>query len=148
MSEKWARSQRKFIKRVFTPKITNYTKPFWEGTKNHQLKYQQCKNCSYIFFPPQPNCPNCLSADLGWKISAGKGVLATFTNIHFAAPSWMSEKMPYTVIIVRLDEGFTMMSNLINHKPKDIEIMKRVEAVFNDVSDEITLPYFQPVEEQ
>ena len=52
--------------------------------------------------------------------------------------------MPYAVVVVKLDEGAKMISNLVGVAPQDIRIGMRVEVVFEDVSDEVTLPKFRP----
>ena len=38
-----------------------------------------------------------------------------------------------------------MVSNIINCEPDDIYIGMKVEVVFDDVTDEYTLPKFKPV---
>jgi uncharacterized OB-fold protein len=55
--------------------------------------------------------------------------------------------VPYVVAMVELDEGVRMMSNLIGVQadPEHVRIGMPVEVVYEDVSDEITLPKFKPV---
>ena len=38
--------------------------PFWEGTKNRQLKLQRCSDCHKAWYPIGSTCPHCLSAIL------------------------------------------------------------------------------------
>ena len=52
--------------------------------------------------------------------------------------------MPYTVAIVLLEEGWHMLSTLIDVPAGKIEIGKPLEVVFHKMSDEITLPLFRP----
>ena len=45
------------------------TEPFWEGAKNGELKYQQCKDCNEIVFYPRLICVGCGGLNLDWKTS-------------------------------------------------------------------------------
>jgi uncharacterized OB-fold protein len=48
--------------------------------------------------------------------------------------------------VVELDEGPRMMTNIINceQTPEALELDMPVEVVFEAITDEISLPYFQP----
>ncbi len=50
--------------------------------------------------------------------------------------------MPFTTLVVELDEGLRMTSNLVEDSPP-VEIGTPVEVVFERVTDEITLPRFR-----
>ena len=52
--------------------------------------------------------------------------------------------MPYTVIQVRLDCGVRLFSNPIGVEPHALAIGLPVEAVFEDITPEITLLKFKP----
>ena len=52
--------------------------------------------------------------------------------------------MPYVVAIVELDEGWHMLTNLVECEPADVAIGMPVDVTFQKMSDEITLPYFKP----
>jgi uncharacterized OB-fold protein len=51
--------------------------------------------------------------------------------------------VPYVVALIRLDEGPTMMSNVIGCDPEQVEIGMPVEAIFEKWSEEITVPKFR-----
>ena len=53
--------------------------------------------------------------------------------------------MPYAPAIVEMEEGFPLMSSIVGCEVEDIEVGMKVEAMFVEMSDEITLPYFVPV---
>jgi hypothetical protein len=48
------------------------------------------------------------------------------------------------VVVVKLKEGAKMTSNLVGVKPHDIKIGMPVRVVFEDITEEITLPKFAP----
>ena len=55
-------------------------------------------------------------------------------------------KPPYVLAMIELEEGPRLMSNLINIEPspKAVKCDMPVEVVFTKVSDDVTLPLFQP----
>ncbi len=52
---------------------------------------------------------------------------------------------PYAPAIVQLDEGYSMMTNLIGLDTGALAIDLRVEVEFDAVAGGPTLPYFRPV---
>jgi uncharacterized OB-fold protein len=49
------------------------------------------------------------------------------------------------VVAVELEEGPRMTTNVTGLRPDELEIGMPVEVVFEEMSDEITLPRFRPV---
>jgi uncharacterized OB-fold protein len=50
-----------------------------------------CRKCGKKYYPPQADCPECMSSDMDWQELKREGTLSTFTKIyvppdHFAAP--------------------------------------------------------------
>ena len=74
--------------------------------------------------------------------STGRGTLYSFTTVH--RPPRPEFDVPYTVAIVELDEGFHMLTNLVDCPPEALRIGLPVEVTFQPMSDEITLPMFRP----
>ena len=120
------------------------TEPFWEATRERRLLAQQCGDCEHWVFYPRPVCPNCGSRALRWKQLSGRGTVYTFSVIHRPAHPGMAPIVPYVVALVDLDEGIRMMSNVVDCPPSEVRIGMRVEAVFEDLTSEITLPLFRP----
>ena len=54
----------------------------------------------------------------------------------------LAELIPYNVVLVELDEGPLMMSN-IDAANDEIEVGMRVEVFFESISDEFTIPRFR-----
>ena len=52
--------------------------------------------------------------------------------------------MPYNVTIVELEEGPRLLTNLVEIDNDDIRPGLSVEVVWDDVTEEITLPKFKP----
>jgi hypothetical protein len=52
--------------------------------------------------------------------------------------------VPYAPAVIRLDEGFSMMSAVIGCEPEALHEGLPVVVEFHPASDEVTLPYFAP----
>lgn len=127
------------------PVITTLSKVFWDGCKQEKLLYQHCEDCGEVIFFPKYLCPNCMSHNLEWLESKGKGKIDTFTvTYNFAPPAFMAE-VPYCVAIIDMDEGYRMMSNIVKCDFDELECEMPVEVVFDPVTEEVTLPRFRPV---
>lgn len=129
------------------PVPTPETRPFWEAARRHELTLQRCRACDAYLFYPRAACPRCLGADLEWRRVSGRGTLHTFTVVHRGARGFPLGP-PYVIAIVELAEGPRLMTNLVgvDPDPARITIGMPVEVVFEDVSAEIALPRFRPVE--
>lgn len=76
---------------------------------------------------------------------SGHGTLYSYLINHGRHPGIES---PYSIAVVRLDEGVRMMTNIVNcdQTPDALVLDMPVEVVFEEFSEEITLPFFQPVD--
>jgi len=122
------------------------TRPFWEATKQHELRYQVCDDCGGVVFFPRRHCPHCMGFNLSWKTSKGEGMIYTYTVIRQIGHPAFRERAPYVVAWIDLDEGFRMLSNVVveNGDVEKIEIGQRVRVTWED-HDDISLPLFTPV---
>lgn len=128
------------------PLIDFDSQEYWNGCKRHELLVQRCKNCRKFRFPPDPACRACASLDSEWIKVSGKGKIYTYTITTQAVLSAFRE-VPYAIVLVELDDvqGVRVVSNIVDCKPDDIYIGMPVEVVFDDVTDDVTLPKFKPV---
>lgn len=76
---------------------------------------------------------------------SGRGTLYSYLINHGRHPGIAS---PYSIAVVQLDEGVRMMSNIVNcdQTPEVLVLDMAVDVVFESFSDDITLPFFQPVD--
>jgi len=125
------------------PKIDALTQPFWEYAGRGKLAIQACKQCGDRHFPPTPVCPKCLSQDQEWQVVSGRGELASWAVFHRAYWDSFVNDLPYSVCIVRLAEGPLVAGNLIEDKSVAPKVGDTVEAVFDQVTEEISLMRFR-----
>lgn len=125
------------------PNPTPFSKPFWDGTKRHELLIQKCQDCQKFVFYPKVICPFCLSDNLEWIKASGRGKIYSYMVVYSYQPQAFAEDVPYVVAIIDLDEGVRMMSNVVECDPEMVRCDMDVTVVFDDITDEITLPKFK-----
>jgi uncharacterized OB-fold protein len=126
--------------------ITPEAKPFWDGLREQKLLLPKCGACGHIFFYPRAVCPRCQARDIGWIQASGRGKLHAFEIAYQVFNKAWKVKPPYVLAMVELAEGPRMMTNLVNVEPdpKAIKCDMSVRVVFSKLTDEITLPLFEP----
>ena len=103
-------------------------KAYNEALKEDRLLGLECKSCGAITVPPKMVCRKCTSSELEIVQLKGTGDIKTFTTVNVAAEGRESE-VPYTIVMVKLDEGPWIMGNLsgINPAEANMELVgKRV----------------------
>jgi len=134
------------IDRPLPNPMTPEAKPYWEGLKAQKLMLPKCNACGHVFWYPRVACPKCQTRDIGWVQSKGRGTLHSFEIGHQSFNKAFKVPVPYVLAMVELAEGPRMLSNLVNVEPdpKKIRCDMPVEVVFTKLTDEVTLPLFQP----
>jgi hypothetical protein len=138
---------------LLLPQIDEDSAPFWEGTRNGELRLQRCPQTGRLIFPPRPVSPWGRGAEPvtpEWTTVSGRGEIWSFAVPHPPLLPQFSALAPYNVIVVALDEDPTVriVGNLVSRAgapineidPASIQIGEAVQAVFDAVSDEIALP--------
>jgi len=126
------------------PPVTKLNKPFWEGTKQGELRLQHCSECGHIWFPPSTHCPNCLSRNYEWKAVSGRGKVWSWIIMHQRYFKEFEDELPYDVALIELEEGVRMMSRLKGVSKEDIRCDMPVKVVFEEATEEQWVPYFVP----
>jgi uncharacterized protein len=126
------------------PVFDEESRPFWEATKRHELYVQRCRDCGFVQYQPRAVCVGCLSANVQWVKSSGRGKIYTFTVTNQNPARGFRDTLPYVVAHVELEEGVKMLANVVDCKPEEVKIGMPVEAVFADVTPEVTLVNFRP----
>jgi uncharacterized OB-fold protein len=129
------------------PQADPTTAPYWESLKAHAMKIQKDNDTGKFFFYPRGLSPFSLSGNISWEPVSGKGKVYAFTIVHLNRAPGFADELPYVVALIELDEGVRLMSNLIDvpADPAQVKIGMPVELVYDDVTDEVTLPKFRPV---
>jgi uncharacterized OB-fold protein len=126
------------------PHIDEESRPWWEAVQRHELYIQKCRDCGDLRFHPRALCTNCLSSNTEWVKCRGSGHIYTFTVTNQNQASGFRDSLPYVLAWVQLDEGVKLMTNIVDCPPEQVKIDMPVEAVFDDVTPEVTLVKFRP----
>jgi len=130
------------------PVPSKWSQPFWDGAKQHKLLLKKCTKCGTIDHPPYLYCTECWAEENEWIETSGRGKIYAFTTVMLGAPLLFTDDIPYTIAMVDLAEGPRMLTTIVEAKPEELSIGMDVEVVFNDVTDEITLPRFRPLRKE
>lgn len=127
---------------VRVPVVDADSEPFWEAVADRRLTAQKCQQCGRFVFYPRALCPFCHSEDLSWTPLRGSGTVYSFTVSRRAPSPEFADLVPYVVVLVDLDEGIRMMSNLVG-AVDDVRCGARVVVRFEATPDGQTLPMFE-----
>jgi uncharacterized protein len=91
-----------------------FSDAFWEGTALDELRLPFCRDCGNRWLPPLAICPRCLSAQVEWRVSSGRGVVVAACQFHRSYFPDLDLPLPYTVLLVRLAEGPLFYANPVD----------------------------------
>ncbi|MEH6503871.1 MAG: Zn-ribbon domain-containing OB-fold protein [Cycloclasticus sp.] len=111
--------------------------PFWDATAEGKLLLKKCNACGEIHYYPRSICPFCFSDDTVWIEASGEGIIYSYSVIRRA-------EVPYVIAYVTLQEGPTMMTNIINCDIDSVRIDMAVTVSFVDTGEGTALPMFTP----
>ena len=128
------------------PGLDGLTKEFYDFCKEESLSFQKCTSCGTFRHVPREICAECNSFDWEWVKSSGKGTVYTWTVVNRAQhPAFYDpdQKVPMAPVVIEMEEGVRILSNMIDCLPEELEIDMPVEVAYEAVTDEVTLPRFK-----
>lgn len=131
-----------------TPVPDVLTQPFWDGTKREELLFQRCQVCGNWQHPPTPTCTNCVAIDLAFEPVGRAGTIFGYTIMYHGGDRRFAAAIPYATVIVEMDAapGVLIAGNLLGVPCTEAHVGRRVEVVFERLTEEITLPQFRLAE--
>lgn len=103
--------------------------------QRYALVGEICPHCENKIFPPRDICPNCGNEARDLFAFSGKGEVYSYTTIY-EAPSGYDSTTPYTVALVKLDEGPIVTAQLTDLGEQQAEIGMPVEMVTRKMRDD------------
>jgi uncharacterized OB-fold protein len=125
------------------PEITELTAPFWQALREHRLAVQRCDGCGTLRFPPEFGCAECGSLSSTWTDMSGRATLWSWTVAHPPLLPYFAERAPWPVVIVQLEEGPRMVTNLIDVAVEQYEMGLPLVADYQDIEEDVTLVVFR-----
>jgi uncharacterized OB-fold protein len=96
--------------------------------QRYALVGEVCKHCDAKLFPPRDICPECGEEAKTLFQFSGKGQVYSYTTVY-EAPEGYAEQAPYTVAMVKLDEGPLVTAQLTDFGEQEPAIGMPVEMV-------------------
>lgn len=96
--------------------------------QRYSLVGEVCGHCETKVFPPRDICPECGEEAKTLYTFSGQGEVYSYTTVY-EAPAGFDETAPYTVAMVRLEEGPLVTAQLTDLENKQVEIGMPVEMV-------------------
>ena len=125
------------------PRVGGMSADFYRFCKEHELRFQRCTECGTWRHIPRDMCAKCGSFKWEWARSSGRGKLFSWTTATQSMMPQFADQMPYSPVIIELDEGVRMVTWLTDLKPDELRLGMPVEVAFDDVTAEVSLPKFR-----
>ena len=120
------------------PMVDSANAPFWQAAREGVLLIKRCKACGEAHWYPRPFCPHCSSENTDWLAASGWGTIYSYTITRKAGP------VPYVLAYVTLDEGVTMLTNIVEAEMEGLRIGQRVRVTFRQGEGGGAVPVFRP----
>ena len=109
---------------------------YWRTEKTrYGLVGETCRVCGKPIFPPRDLCPHCTEAGQDLRTFGGRGEVYSFAHVA-DAPAGYTEYQPYTVALIKLDEGPLLTAQLTDVDETDVRIGMPVEMVTRKLKEE------------
>lgn len=120
------------------PIIHPDTVDFWDAASKGQFLMRWCLECDKTHWYPRTICPFCFSSETQWRKGSGLGVIYSYSILRRV-------ETPFCIAYVTLDEGVSMMTNIVDCNLEQIRIGQQVKLVFKPSDGGPPLPMFSPV---
>lgn len=117
---------------------------FWEACERGELVVQKCQGCNACWHPPRPICPACHSTEKAPEKLSGRAKLLSW--VRQVKPAAFGFPESPIAILVELEEGFRLVSNLEGVEAEDIKIGMALEVSFAKTSGGKSVPVFHAAE--
>lgn len=118
------------------PRPSPDTLPYWEAAKRHILLIGRCKSCDKAHYYPRLLCPFCMG-ETRWEQASGRGRIYSFSIMRNAP-------IHYAIAYVTLEEGPTLMTNIVDSDFADLHIGQAVKVTYRASDGDLPVPMFQP----
>ncbi len=125
------------VRKIPAPAVYPETRAFWDAAAQGRLLVKRCADCGEHHHYPRSLCPFCFSERTQWREATGMGIIYSYSVMRRA-------ELPYVIAYVALDEGVTMMTNIVGCDPDEVRIGQRVKVRFVPSDGGPPLPMFAP----
>ena len=124
-------------RKIPAPPVSPETQPFWDAAADGRLMIKKCAGCGQVHYYPRALCPFCGSDRTEWLRASGRGTIYSYSVMRRVP-------VPYALAYVTLEEGVTMMTNIVDGDLDRIRIGLPVKVVFRPTEGGPPVPMFAP----
>ena len=110
------------------PMSSPETEPFWAAARQGKFLIKSCTSCGKAHWYPRACCPHCMSETTEWVESPGRGTIYS-VSVMKRAPE------VYAIAYVTLEEGPTMMTNIVECDYDTVAIGDKVQVTWRPTQD-------------
>lgn len=125
-------------RKIPAPAVNPENKPYFDAASQGKLMLKKCAACNEFHHYPRALCPFCFSDMTRWQEASGEGTVYTYSVLRRGVP------VPYCIAYVTLEEGVTMLTNLVDCDFDKLRIGMKVKAVFKETESGSKVPMFTP----
>jgi uncharacterized OB-fold protein len=125
------------------PFSMNFTKPYWDATRDKRLVLQYCPTSRKYQHYPRPVSVHTGRRDVEWREVDGSGVVYAYT-VTRRGPEAFRRHEPYLIATIQLDADVLFMANVVNCPIDAIKIGMRVKPNWEPLPDGTHLLQFEP----
>jgi len=85
------------------------TREFWDALGEGRFITTKCARCGHLAFPPQSDCPKCMSSKFTWTDLGHDATLVTYTSVQ-VIPASFADCDPYIVAISEFANGLKVLA--------------------------------------
>jgi len=126
-------------RKIPPPAVNPENKAFFEAAAQGKLLIKKCGACGEFHHYPRSLCPHCFSDKTEWQNAGGTGTVYTYSVLRRGVPE------PYCIAYVTLDEGVSMLTNLVDCDFDAVKIGMQVRVVFRSTDGGPPVPMFTAV---
>ncbi len=121
--------------KIASPPVNPENKAFFDAAREGKLLLGKCSACKDLHYYPRAVCPFCSSEKIHWVEAKSKGTLYSYSVMRRVAE-------PYAIAYVTLDEGVTMLTNMVDCDLDRLRIGDPVRLVFKAAEGGEMIPMF------
>lgn len=126
------------------PRVDASNAGYWKAAHDGHLMLGECEACGKRHHPPQAVCPFCWNGPVQPSFASGRATVNSFSVVHQNSDPAFKGNVPYVLAYVDLEEGVSMMTNIVNCTLDRISIGMKLTAVFEATSDTTGAVLFEP----
>jgi len=126
-------------RKIPAPAVNAEVKPFFDAAGEGKLLVKRCAACAEFHHYPRTVCPHCFSGRTEWREAKGAGTIYSYSVLRRGVPA------PYCIAYVTLEEGVTMLTNIVDCDLDSVRIGQKVREVFKPTDGGPPVPMFTRV---